>query len=56
MGNEVSNVEYEGPPNVLKGRDIQSVAEYIKSDECKNVYLMVLYYQLILTSNLIHTR
>ncbi|KAI0086449.1 DHS-like NAD/FAD-binding domain-containing protein, partial [Irpex rosettiformis] len=41
MGNEVSNVEYEGPPEVLKGRDIQSVAEYMKSDQCKNVFVMV---------------
>lgn len=41
MGNEVSNLEYEGPPEVLKGRDIQSVADYIKSDQCKNVFLMV---------------
>lgn len=41
MGNEVSTVDYEGPPQVLKGRDISSLAKYIKSSECKNVYLMV---------------
>lgn len=41
MGNEVSQVEYEGPPEVLEGRDIPSLAKYIKSDKCKNVFLMV---------------
>lgn len=28
-------------PKVLKGKDIPSLAEYIKSDECKNVILLV---------------
>lgn len=41
MTNEQSTVDFEGPPELLEGRDIASVAEYIKSDECKNVYLMV---------------
>ncbi|KAG8985666.1 Sir2 histone deacetylase Hst2 [Tulasnella sp. 427] len=30
-----------GDPIVLEGRDIPSVAKFLKSDECKNVFLMV---------------
>ena len=41
MGNEASHVEYEGPPEVLEGRDIPSLAKYIKSENCKNVFVMV---------------
>ena len=41
MGNEVSSVDFEGPPEVLEGRDIPSLAKYIKSDECKNIFVMV---------------
>ncbi|KAI0345868.1 NAD-dependent deacetylase sirtuin-2 [Trametopsis cervina] len=41
MGNEVSTTKFEGPSEVLKGRDIKSLAQYIKSDDCKNIYLMV---------------
>lgn len=41
MGNELSAVDYDGPPKVLKGRDIPSLAEYIKSKQCENVFLMV---------------
>ena len=28
-------------PKVLRGKDIPALAEYIKSEECKNVFLMV---------------
>ncbi|KIO29398.1 hypothetical protein M407DRAFT_242626 [Tulasnella calospora MUT 4182] len=30
-----------GDPIVLEGRDIPSIAKFLKSDECKNVFLMV---------------
>lgn len=41
MGNEMSTTEYEGPPELLEGRDIPSIAKYIKSDQCKNIFVMV---------------
>lgn len=28
-------------PSVLEARDVRSVAKYIKSDKCKNIYVMV---------------
>ena len=28
-------------PHILEARDLVSVAKYIKSDECHNVYIMV---------------
>ena len=28
-------------PSVLEARDLRSVAKYIKSDKCENVYVMV---------------
>ena len=28
-------------PSVLETRDIRSIAKYMKSDECQNVYVMV---------------
>ncbi|KAJ3558689.1 hypothetical protein NM688_g767 [Phlebia brevispora] len=40
MGNELSAVPYEGPTDILEGRDIASVAKYMKSDSCKNVFVM----------------
>lgn len=30
-----------GPPKVLEGRDIPSIAKYIKSGKCKSIMLMV---------------
>ena len=33
--------QHSRKPKVLKGKDIPSLAEYIKSEECKNVILMV---------------
>lgn len=41
MGNEVSTAEFEGPPELLEGRDIASLAKYIKSEQCRNVFVMV---------------
>ncbi len=41
MGNDISKEGFDGPPEVLKGRDIASVAKYIKSKDCKNVFVMV---------------
>ena len=39
MGAEQS--KYEGPPEVLEARDLTSVAKYMKSSRCKNVFTMV---------------
>ena len=39
MGAEQS--KYEGPPEVLQARDLASVAKYMKSSRCKNVFTMV---------------
>jgi hypothetical protein len=33
--------QHSRKPKVLKGKDIPSLAEYIKSEDCKNVILMV---------------
>lgn len=46
MGNEASSrsIDFEVPPEVLEGRDIRSLAKYIKSDECKNIFVMVCRY------------
>ncbi|EIN12789.1 NAD-dependent deacetylase sirtuin-2 [Punctularia strigosozonata HHB-11173 SS5] len=41
MGNQVSAEPYEGPPIILEGRDIPSLAKYIKSSACTNVFFMV---------------
>ncbi|EMD39911.1 hypothetical protein CERSUDRAFT_112158 [Gelatoporia subvermispora B] len=32
---------YDGPPEVLEGRDIPSVAKYMKSEQCKNIVVML---------------
>ena len=40
MGNELSTA-YEGPPEILEGRDIPSIAKYMKSQGCKKVFVMV---------------
>ncbi|KAI0632355.1 DHS-like NAD/FAD-binding domain-containing protein [Trametes polyzona] len=40
MGNQVST-PYEGPPVVLEGKDLPSVAKYMKSPACRNVFVMV---------------
>lgn len=39
MGAEVST--YEGPPGILEARDLPSVARYMQSKECKNVFVML---------------
>jgi len=39
MGAEQS--KYEGPPEVLEERDIPSLVKYMKSPECKNVFVMM---------------
>ncbi|KAH9936341.1 DHS-like NAD/FAD-binding domain-containing protein [Fomitopsis serialis] len=39
MGAEQS--KYEGPPEVLEARDLASVAKYMKSSACKNVFTML---------------
>ncbi|GJF00694.1 NAD-dependent deacetylase sirtuin-2 [Phanerochaete sordida] len=41
MGNEQSQGQHEGPPEVLEDRDIPSLAKYIKSDKCKNIFVMM---------------
>ncbi|EKM49560.1 uncharacterized protein PHACADRAFT_131245 [Phanerochaete carnosa HHB-10118-sp] len=41
MGNEQSQEEYEGLPEILEDRDIPSIAKYMKSDKCKNIFVMV---------------
>ena len=40
MGNELSTA-YEGPPEILESRDIPSIAKYMKSEQCKQVFVMV---------------
>ncbi|KAI0699319.1 DHS-like NAD/FAD-binding domain-containing protein [Cerioporus squamosus] len=40
MGNEVS-APYEGPPEVLESKDIPSIAKYMKSEQCKKVFVML---------------
>ncbi|RPD62314.1 NAD-dependent deacetylase sirtuin-2 [Lentinus tigrinus ALCF2SS1-7] len=40
MGNEFST-PYEGPTELLEGRDIPSIAKYMKSDLCKKVFVML---------------
>lgn len=40
MGQEQSTI-YEGPPEVLESRDLQSVVKYIKSGKCKRIFVMV---------------
>ena len=32
---------YDGPTAILEGRDIASVARYMKSPQCKQVFVMV---------------
>ena len=32
---------YDGPTTVLEGRDIPSIAKYMKSPQCKRVFVMV---------------
>ena len=32
---------YDGPTAILEGRDIASVAKYMKSPQCKQVFVMV---------------
>ncbi|KAI0947190.1 hypothetical protein AcV7_009679 [Taiwanofungus camphoratus] len=39
MGAEQS--KYEGPPEVLEARDLASVGRYMKSEQCKNVFVML---------------
>ncbi|CCM03508.1 uncharacterized protein FIBRA_05642 [Fibroporia radiculosa] len=39
MGAEQST--YEGPPEILEARDLSSVAKYMKSSECRNVFVML---------------
>ncbi|TBU27200.1 DHS-like NAD/FAD-binding domain-containing protein [Dichomitus squalens] len=40
MGNEQS-APYEGPTEVLEGRDVRSIVKYMKSKECRKVFVMV---------------
>lgn len=39
MGAEQS--KYDGPPEVLEAKDLSSVAKYMKSAECRRVFVMV---------------
>ena len=32
---------YDGPTTVLEGRDLASIAKYMKSPQCKRVFVMV---------------
>ena len=32
---------YDGPTTVLEGRDLSSIAKYMKSPQCKRVFVMV---------------
>ena len=32
---------YDGPTTVLEGRDLPSIAKYMKSPQCKRVFVMV---------------
>ena len=40
MGNEQS-APYEGPTEVLDGRDVRAIVKYMKSRECRKVFVMV---------------
>lgn len=40
MGNEQS-APYEGPPEILDGRDVRAIVKYMKSKECRKVFVMV---------------
>ncbi|KAJ3002929.1 hypothetical protein NUW54_g5583 [Trametes sanguinea] len=40
MGNELS-APYDGPPEVLEARDLPSIAKYMKSPECRRVFVML---------------
>ena len=41
MGNEESRPVAEGPPETLKARSIEALAEYIKSGSVKSIVFMV---------------
>lgn len=41
MGNKTSDRSNSKKPHILEIRDIPSIAKYIKSEECKNVFVMV---------------
>ncbi|PCH40120.1 NAD-dependent deacetylase sirtuin-2 [Wolfiporia cocos MD-104 SS10] len=41
MGAEQSKGPYEGSPEVLEARDLPSVAKYMKSPECRKVFVML---------------
>ena len=32
---------YDGPTSVLEGRDVESVAKYMRSPQCKQVFVIV---------------
>ena len=40
MGNELS-APHEGPTEILEGRDVPSIAKYMKSKDCRKVFVMV---------------
>ncbi|PIL22458.1 hypothetical protein GSI_15146 [Ganoderma sinense ZZ0214-1] len=40
MGNEQS-AAYEGPPEILDGRDVRAIVKYMKSRECRKVFVML---------------
>ncbi|KAI0365715.1 NAD-dependent deacetylase sirtuin-2 [Pilatotrama ljubarskyi] len=40
MGNQLSE-PYDGSPEVLEGRDVRSIAKYMKSSECRRVFVML---------------
>ncbi|KAI0712068.1 DHS-like NAD/FAD-binding domain-containing protein [Earliella scabrosa] len=40
MGNELS-APYEGPTEILEGRDVPSIAKYMKSKDCRKVFVML---------------
>ncbi|KAI0333672.1 NAD-dependent deacetylase sirtuin-2 [Cubamyces sp. BRFM 1775] len=40
MGNELSS-PYDGPPHVLKARDVPSIVKYIKSPACRRICVML---------------
>ncbi|EIW59108.1 NAD-dependent deacetylase sirtuin-2, partial [Trametes versicolor FP-101664 SS1] len=42
MGNDQSHsAPHDGPPEVLKARDLPSIAKYMKSTECRKVFVML---------------
>jgi NAD-dependent histone deacetylase SIR2 len=43
MGNELSERLMDSGPYILESRDIPSIAKYIKSEQCKKVFVMVSY-------------